>query len=66
MQTRLIRIGNSYGIRLPKSVIKQLNLDKSNLEIMVKDEGILITAVPDVPPLDEWDQLFKKARKNDF
>ena len=37
MQTRLIAIGNSYGIRIPKSIIQQLNLDKKNIEISVKD-----------------------------
>jgi antitoxin component of MazEF toxin-antitoxin module len=30
MQTRLILIGNSFGIRLPKTLINQLNLDKSD------------------------------------
>lgn len=66
MQTRLIPIGNSYGVRLPKSIIKQFDLDKSNLEIVVKEEGILITPVADVPPLAEWDKLFKEAKKKGY
>lgn len=45
MQTKLIPIGNSFGIRLPKSIIKQFNFDKNNLEIVVKEDGILITPV---------------------
>jgi len=66
MQTRLIAIGNSFGVRLPKSIIKQFNLDKTDLEITVKDDGILITPVVDVPPLADWDKLFKDAKKKGF
>ncbi len=66
MQTRLIAIGNSYGIRLPKAIIKRFDLDKNNLEIIVKEDGILITPVVNVPPLSEWDNLFKEARKKGF
>lgn len=66
MQTKLIPIGNSFGIRIPKSIIKQFDLDKSNLEIVVKEDGILITPVTDVPPLKDWDKLFAEANKNGF
>jgi antitoxin component of MazEF toxin-antitoxin module len=66
MQTRLIAIGNSYGIRLPKSIIKQFALDKNSLEIVVKDDGIFITPVANVPPLNEWDRLFNEAKKKGF
>jgi antitoxin component of MazEF toxin-antitoxin module len=66
MQTRLIPIGNSYGIRLPKSIIKQLNLDKNSLQITVKGDGILITPVSDLPALTEWDKLFAEAKKRGF
>lgn len=66
MQTRLIAIGNSYGIRLPKSIIRQFDLDKGDLEITIKEDGILISPAPDVPPLSDWDQLFKVAKKKGF
>ena len=66
METCLIAIGNSYGVRLPKSLIRQFNLDKSKLEIIVKDDGLLIAPVVEMPPLSEWDRLFKKATKNGF
>lgn len=66
MQTRLIAIGNSYGIRLPKSIIRQFDLDKGDLEITIKEDGILISPVADVPPLTSWDQLFTEAKKNGF
>ena len=66
MQTRLVPIGNSYGVRLPKSYIKQFNLDKGLIDIVVKKEGILITPAANVPPLEEWDKLFKQAKNKGF
>ncbi len=66
MQTKLVPIGNSYGVRLSKSIIKQFDFDKGAIEIVVKKEGILITPVPDTAPLPEWDRLFKEAKKKGF
>lgn len=66
MQTRLVPIGNSYGVRLPKSFIEQFNLDKGPINIVIKQEGILITHAVNVPPLEEWDKLFKEAKKKGF
>jgi len=66
MLTKLIPIGTSFGIRLPKSIIKQFNFDKNNLEILIKEDGILITPVLDVPALKDWDKLFLEAEKNGF
>ena len=66
MTTKLIPIGNSYGIRLPKSVINQFSFNKGDIEILIKEEGILITPVSHVAPLKDWDALFKKAQKHGF
>ena len=66
MHARLVPIGNSYGIRLPKSLIKQFSLDENGIEIQVRKEGILITPGANVPPLEDWDKLFKLARKKGF
>ena len=66
MQAKLIQIGNSLGVRLPKSLIRQFSLDRGNIEILAKDEGILITPVVEVPPLKEWDRLFKEAKASGF
>jgi antitoxin MazE len=41
METKLIKIGNSFGIRLPKSLIQQYNLS-GDIEIDPIEEGILI------------------------
>lgn len=66
MQTKLIPIGNSFGIRIPKSIIKQFDFDKKDLEIVVKENGILITPLADVPALKDWEKLFSEAKKNGF
>jgi antitoxin MazE len=41
METKLIKIGNSYGIRIPKSLIQQYELSTS-IEIDPTENGILI------------------------
>jgi antitoxin MazE len=41
MQTKLIRIGNSQGLRLPKAVIEEAHLGE-DLEIEVRGKTILI------------------------
>ena len=44
METKLIKIGNSFGVRIPKSLIKQYELS-DNIEIDPTDKGILIKPV---------------------
>ena len=41
METKLVKIGNSFGIRIPKSLIQQYDLS-NNIEIDPTAEGILI------------------------
>jgi len=41
METKLIKIGNSFGIRIPKLLIQQYDLS-SNIEIDPLENGILI------------------------
>ena len=43
MKARLVRIGNSRGIRLPKAVIEQIGLD-DDVELSVEDNRVVITA----------------------
>lgn len=46
--TSLIRIGNSQGIRIPKSIIEQAHLKDHELELKIVNEGLLIHPV-DLP-----------------
>ena len=40
---KIIQIGNSQGIRIPKPLIALANLDGKELEYVVMDSGLLIT-----------------------
>ena len=40
---KIIQIGNSKGIRIPKPLIALANLDGKELEYIVMDSGLLIT-----------------------
>ena len=40
---KIIQIGNSQGIRIPKPIIELANLWDKELEFVVMDSGLLIT-----------------------
>ena len=42
MKTRLVRIGNSRGVRLPKAIIAQAGLTEE-VELGVRDGAVVIT-----------------------
>lgn len=47
MKTNIIQIGNSKGIILPSSILRELELSlKSSVDIEVRDESILIKPSP--------------------
>ena len=54
--THLIRIGNSRGIRIPKAVIGQADLEGKELELKVVEEGLLVTPVK--APRQDWEEAF--------
>jgi antitoxin MazE len=45
IMTMLTRIGNSQGIRIPKPLIIQANLENSKLDLEVVKEGLLIKPI---------------------
>jgi len=53
----LIKIGNSQGIRIPQPLIKQANLQDSEFELRVVDNGLLITLIKKTR--QDWEQQFK-------
>jgi antitoxin MazE len=57
MKARLIRIGNSRGVRLPKAVIDQVGLG-DDIELRVEDNRIVITAA--APPRTGWAEAAKR------
>jgi antitoxin MazE len=63
MKSRIIKIGNSRGIRLPKPLIEQAGL-KEEVEIQVEGNRLIIASV--TRPRAHWSDSFKKmASKGD-
>lgn len=60
--TTLIRIGNSQGLRIPKAIIEQAQLENKELEFKILDTGLLIQPVK--KPREGWKQLFDKASQS--
>jgi antitoxin MazE len=59
MNTRLIRVGNSQGIVLPKKLLQQYHL-VGEVDLQPTPEGLLITPV--VRPVRQgWDERFEAA-----
>jgi antitoxin MazE len=58
MKANLIQIGNSKGIRIPKSLIEQYQLE-GKIELIPSQTGLLITASE--RPRSSWEDSFKKA-----
>lgn len=53
----LVKIGNSQGIRIPKSLIQQAHLEGKELDIQVVNQGILIT--PSKKPRENWQKAIE-------
>lgn len=61
MKTKMIKIGNSRGIRIPKSIIEQSGL-KNEVELELKDDKIIIKPISSIRK--DWDAEFKRMTKN--
>lgn len=59
MRTKIVKIGNSQGIILNKSLLQQYGL-KEEVDIQPHENGLLITP-PAKAPRQGWDQQFKDA-----
>ena len=55
---KIIKIGNSQGIRIPKPIIALANLENIELDFVVLDSGLLITA--DKKARVEWKNNIKQ------
>jgi len=62
MKTRLIRIGNSRGIRLPKPLIEEAGLSEE-VELRVRQGGILIA--PTEAPRTGWAEAANLLRQRE-
>jgi antitoxin MazE len=60
VKTRLVRIGNSRGVRLPKSLIAQAGLS-DEVELHVRDGAIILERATTVR--SGWEEAAKEMRK---
>jgi antitoxin MazE len=58
MKVNLVKIGNSQGIRIPKTLIEQCGFD-GEIELEVKEGALLLR--PAKPSREGWDEGFEKA-----
>ena len=56
MKIKLIKIGNSFGIRLPKNLIEECGF-KNELNLSVRQGAVVITPV--IPPRLGWKELLQ-------
>ena len=61
MRTNLIKIGNSKGVRISSSIIKECELG-NEIEIKVLDKRVIIEAIRE--PRSDWNKSFEKMHKN--
>ena len=62
MKTRLVRIGNSRGVRLPKPLITEAGLSEE-VELRVQEGAILIVRA--VPPRTGWAEAARELHGRD-
>ena len=63
MKTRIVRIGNSQGIRIPKPLLEQTGL-RDEVEVSVQDDALIIR--PARKPRAGWADAFQEmARRGD-
>ncbi len=65
MKAKIVSIGNSKGIRIPKTILKQCNI-KDNVDIEVENKRIILRPITH-KPRKGWDKAFKimHERKDD-
>ena len=61
MRTRIVKIGNSLGVRIPKVLLEQSRLAEE-VEIEAFDRQIVIRSARE--PRDDWDAAFQAMREN--
>ncbi len=62
MLVSIVPIGNSRGIRIPKSILQQLDIDEK-VELEVHDKELLIRPMKK-KPREHWIQEFKRMHNN--
>lgn len=61
MRARVVKIGNSQGIRIPKPLLEQTGI-MDDVELEVEENKIIIRPISN--PRTGWDDAFKAMAKN--
>jgi antitoxin MazE len=61
VRARIVKIGNSKGVRIPKPLLEQLKISE-DVDIEIEDNQIIIRPVSD--PRAGWDEAFQKMAAN--
>lgn len=57
MKTRIVQVGNSKGIRIPKLLLDQTGL-KGEVDVQARQNSIVIR--PSTKPRDGWSKAFRE------
>ena len=60
IETAIIKIGNSKGLRLSKTILEKCNI-KDKIEIILERERIILKELE--APRQNWEKAFEKMRK---
>ncbi|MBK8501330.1 MAG: AbrB/MazE/SpoVT family DNA-binding domain-containing protein [Saprospiraceae bacterium] len=60
MQAKIIRIGNSKGLRLSKTILDKYEI-KDKVELVLEEDYLVLKAVS--TPREGWEQKFKKMHE---
>jgi antitoxin MazE len=63
VRRRIVPIGNSRGIRIPKAILEQCRIE-DEVELQTEGDRIIISPVKSLAR-QGWDQAFKKMRERD-
>ena len=59
VHTRIVQIGNSRGMRIPKTILTQCHLD-GTVELVPRVDGLLVRPVPSASPARVgWEEAFR-------
>ncbi|MFO7672801.1 MAG: AbrB/MazE/SpoVT family DNA-binding domain-containing protein [Lutibacter sp.] len=61
MEIAIIKIGNSKGLRLSKTIMEKYNI-KDKVELILEKDQIIIKAIDE--PRKDWENAFKNMRRN--
>ena len=61
VKAKVVRIGNSKGIRIPKTILEQCNI-YDEVELEVEDDCLIVK--PPNSVRKGWEKAFKKMRHN--